>query len=330
MKKPIVLAIVGIGAYLLWKKSQGTVNGLGASPFSDLSGLGRFSVKRAVSSVVSVASAPIQAAATPLRVMAAPITGATAALKVVAEGGSLKQVTAAANTTIRKEMMTPLTVPVKALQPVMTKSMSQKVSNLGSKPGLRVALGRPKPGTNTPTAVVSGASLGPTVSDSAAWSPVSGKAGWEYTIGSDGSTVFRNLSSGSSFYCTTADMSSIGTLDAAINLFLYGNPYGPFGDPNMVQRNTTVATDPVLMPGPDTSSMPGSSGSSFVPSYSGQSYSAGQSVDPSQPSADGSQVMQQYQSADAVAPAAAGKINPLVVAGTFIAVPLAFMLTKGK
>ncbi len=337
MKKPIVLAALAVGAYLLWKKSQGAVNGIGESPYSDLSGLGRFSVRRAVSAVTSSVTAPLAVAVTPLRVAAAPMTSAGSIVKVLASGGSIADANRAGLVTIKREVMTPLTVPVKALQPILTKDLSQKLSNLGSKPGIRVALGRPKPGSNTPTAIVSGASMGPTVADGATWSSVPGKSGWEYCIASDGSTVFRNLSTNSSFYCTSSDMSQIGTLDGAVNLFLYGNTYGPGGAPG---GNSA----------PDTQTMPGTPGSTFVPSTSNQSYSSGQqttyggggggggqsfTADPgyypsSTPSSTTSEVTQQYQPADTVAPAAAGKMNPLVVAGTLIAVPLAFMLTGKK
>ncbi len=341
MNKPIVIAVLGLGAYLLWKKSQGPVAGLGESPYSDLSGLGKFSVKRALSSAATVAQAPMKVAATPFRVMAAPATAAFGAGQTIARGGSIAQAGRVAASTAKHEMMTPLTVPVRSLQPVMTKAMSQKVSNFGSKPGIRVALGRPKPGTNAPTAIVSGATMGPTVADSATWSPVSGQSGWEYSIASDGSTVFRNLGAGQSFYCTSSDMSQIGTLDGAVNMFLYGNPYGPGGGQQSGSVPGTVT--------PDTSSMPGTQGSTFVPDTSSQSYSAGQDTSagqsftqdpslvsdpgaaaPSDPASDPSQVMQQYQPANTVAPAAATKMNPLVVAGTLIAVPLAFMLTGKK
>lgn len=341
MKKPIVIALVGIGAYLLWKKSQGSVNGLG-SPYSDLSGLGKFSIKRAASAVASTAKSGIQAVVIPLRVAASPITALDAAAKVAVKGGNFKEVGQAAQKTLIREAMTPLTVPIKVIQPVLTKSMSQKLSNLQQRPGVRVAFGKPKPGTNNqPTAIVSSATLGPVVDGNSVWSPVPGQAGWEVCTTSDGSSVFRLNGAEPAFYCTPADLSQFGSTTGTVNMFLYGNPYGPGGAPSGGSS------------APDTQSMPGTPDSTFVPSSSGQSSTAGQAwnqiadsrpyyppgydasqatmpTDPAQPSADGSQVMQQYQSPDAVAPAASGKINPLVVVGTFIAVPLAFMLTKGK
>ncbi len=301
---------------------------------SPLHGLGRFSIKRAASAVASSVTTPIATAITPIRAVSAPATAAITGARVLAQTGSVSASMAATKTTLRREAMTPLTVPIKALQPMMTKSMSQSVSRLGSKPGIRLALGRPKPGTNRPTPIVSSATQGPTVNDGVQWSPVPGKPGWEVAPGDDGSTVFRNQATGDAFYCTASDMASIGSPTAAVSLYLNGNA----GTPGIMPGSNSG----VYNTAPDTASVPGSAGSSFAPTaygpndpnaYNGQSYTQDPTMqqaplqDPS--ATDPSTVMQQYAPAtDAAAPGKA--VHPLVIAGTLLAVPLAFMMTGGK
>ncbi len=226
----------------------------------------------------------------------------------------------------------PLTVPMTALKaPLM--GAKGTVTNLvqggswasATKAGTRVAMGRSPSGQPTP--IVSSSSQGATASGT--WSPVVGRSGWEMSPGDGGSTVFRNTGMSASFYCTSSDMGSIGTPQNAVDLFM-GVP---------LQSGPSSAA-------PDTASVPGQQGSTFVPSSSTSSYStqgssgSGQSFvdpsslyptasDPAAPAAATATVDQQYQPVDATAPAP-GKVNPLVVAGTLIAVPLAFMLTGKK
>ncbi len=302
-------------------------------------GLGWGGFKSVTHALTSSIAAPLKMAAAPIRVAAAPLTASVAAARVLTKGGNISQAGRAATSTFRTENLTPLTVPMKALSPMMPSGVQSFEQMLGSKPGIRVALGRPKPGSNQPTAIVSSATNGPTVTPGVQWTPVNGRPGWETAPGDGGSTVFRNTGTNSTFYCTSSDMSSIGTLQNAIDLFM--------GVPMDVQSGT-APTSTSSSAAPDTSSQPGQPGSTFVPDTSSSSFStqapSGAVLDPTQdpyspsyippqsaPSADpASTVMQQYQPTDTVAPDASKKVSPFVVVGTLIAVPLAFMLTGKK
>ncbi len=301
---PLAIVAAAVGAYFLWKKGQPSpVNGLGW-------GFHAPSIKSVTSAFKS-----------PQNILVTAATGG-AAVPLLSTVSALRSVGVSSN------VVKPLTVPMTMLN-VPSSAAKASVSNLvqggswasATKAGTRVALGKSPSGQPVP--VVSSSSQGATASGT--WSPVVGRSGWEMSPGDGGSTVFRNTGMGASFYCTSADMASIGTPQNAVDLFT-GVPITGGGLPTA----------------PDTASVPGQQGSTFVPSTSGSSYSSqgggsGQSfVDPSSlyptasdPAAPAAAVEQQYQPVDATAPAP-GTVNPLVVAGTLIAVPLAFMLTGKK